>query len=66
MFNNVISLLLGLKDLRDNSKNNVLVMVAVGYLDLIWEMKWWFFIVFLNNFSNVLGLHLFKFARGLL
>ena len=66
MFNNVISLLLGLKDLRDNSKNNVLVMVAVGYLDLIWEMKWWFFIVFLNNFSNALGLYLFKLARGLL
>ena len=39
LFNNVISLLLGLKDLRDSGRDNALVIVVVGYLDLIGDNK---------------------------
>ena len=39
LFNNIISLLLGLKDLRDSGKDSTMVIIAVGYLDLIGDNK---------------------------
>ena len=39
LFNSAISLLSGLKDLRDSGKDSALVIIAVGYLDLIGDNK---------------------------
>ena len=39
LFNNAINLLSGLKDLKDNGKNNALVITAVGHSDLIGDNK---------------------------
>ena len=39
LFNNVINLLLGLKNLKNNGKDNTLVITAVGHLDLIRDNK---------------------------
>ena len=39
LFNSVINLLLGLKDLKDSGKDNALVIIAVGHSDLIGDDK---------------------------
>ena len=39
LFNNAISLLSGLKDLRDNGRDSALAIITVGYLDLIGDNK---------------------------
>ena len=39
LFNNVISLLSGLKDLRDSGRDSALVIITVGHLDLIRDNK---------------------------
>ena len=39
LFNSAISLLLGLKDLRDNGRDSALVIIAVGHLDSIGDNK---------------------------
>ena len=39
LFNSVIDFLSGLKDLRDNGKDNVIIITIVGYLDLIGDNK---------------------------
>ena len=64
LFNNAINLLLGLKDLRDSGRDSALAIVTVGYSDLIGDYKMVVFMVFLNDFSDAPGLHLFNLARG--
>ena len=39
LFNSVINLLLGLKDLKDSGKDNALIIITVGHLDLIENNK---------------------------
>ena len=39
LFNSVINLLSGLKDLRDSGRDNALVIITVGHLNLIKDNK---------------------------
>ena len=64
VFNSAISLLSGLKDLKDSGRDSALAIIAVGHSDFIKIIKWWFLVVFLNNFNNTPGLHPFKLAKG--
>ena len=39
LFNNIINLLSGLKDLKDNGKDNALAIINIRHLDLIRDNK---------------------------